>query len=88
LAEAQVSRFALVSDMASSVVHDIMGAAVALSKRQFLDYDPSYQTSTSQVLVENLSEIPELARMRKMLHAPARRLPLRQRPVEWCSSDR
>jgi hypothetical protein len=61
LAEAQVSRFDLVSDMASSVVHDVMRAAVALSKKQFLDYDPSYQTSASQVLVENLSEIPELA---------------------------
>lgn len=61
LAGAQVSRFDLVSDMAAGVVDDVVGAATALSQKQFLDYDPSYQTSSSQVLVENLGEIPELA---------------------------
>lgn len=61
LAGAQVSGFDLVSDMAADVANDVAGAATALSQKQFLDYDPSYQTSTSQVLVENLSEIPELA---------------------------
>lgn len=61
LAGAQVSRFDLVSDMATDVTKDVLGAATGLSQKQFLDYDPSYQTSSAQVLVENLSEIPELA---------------------------
>jgi len=61
LADAQVSRFDLVSDMAVEVTNDVLGAATGLSQKQFLDYDPSYQTSSAQVLVENLSEIPELA---------------------------
>lgn len=61
LAGALVSRFDLVSDMAAEVTNDVVGAANALSQKQFLDYDPSYQTSSSQVLVESLSEIPELA---------------------------
>ena len=61
LAGAQVSRFDLVTDMATAVTSDVVAAATALSQKQFLDYDPSYQTSSSQVLVENLGEIPELA---------------------------
>ncbi|WP_155768115.1 DUF4868 domain-containing protein [Mycobacterium asiaticum] len=61
LAGAQVSRFDLESDMASGVANDVMRVATSLSQKQFLDYDPSYQTNSSQVLVENVSEIPELA---------------------------
>jgi hypothetical protein len=47
--------------MANGVASDVYQAASALTGKQFLDYDPSYQTSGSQVLVERLSEIPELA---------------------------
>ncbi|OBK92762.1 hypothetical protein A5645_22400 [Mycobacterium asiaticum] len=47
--------------MASGVANDVMRVATSLSQKQFLDYDPSYQTNSSQVLVENVSEIPELA---------------------------
>ncbi len=61
LADAAVSRFDLIGDMAAEVTNDVVRAATALSDKQFLDYDPSYQTSSSQVLVENVSEIPELA---------------------------
>lgn len=61
LAGAEVSRFDLVAEMASGVVGDVLRTVNGLSQKQFLDYDPSYQTSTSQVLVENLIEIPELA---------------------------
>lgn len=61
LADARVSRFDLVADMASGVIDDIVRAANGLSQKQFLNYDPSYQTSTSQVLIEALGEIPELA---------------------------
>ncbi|MFC7959216.1 Kiwa anti-phage protein KwaB-like domain-containing protein [Rhodococcoides kroppenstedtii] len=36
------------------------GAVAALLTKQFIQYDPSYQTSTSQVLVESLADVPEL----------------------------
>lgn len=63
LADAQVNRFDLVTDMAADVTNDIARAATSLSQKQFLNYDPSYQTSSSQVLVEDVGEIPELARV-------------------------
>ncbi|WP_350350468.1 Kiwa anti-phage protein KwaB-like domain-containing protein [Microbacterium sp. A8/3-1] len=58
---ADLSRFELVDYMATGVANDVRRRLESLSRKQFLDYDPSYQTSTSQVLVEKLSEIPELA---------------------------
>lgn len=61
IAEAAVARFDLVGDMAATVTDDVQTRIWALTQKQFLDYDPSYQTSTSQVLVERLDEIPELA---------------------------
>jgi hypothetical protein len=61
LADAEIFRFDLVAEMADAVVADVRRTAGALSEKQFLDYDPSYQTSSSQVLVEALAEIPELA---------------------------
>lgn len=61
IAEAAVNRFDLVADMASRVTDDVQTKVQALTQKQFLNYDPSYQTSTSQVLVERLDQIPELA---------------------------
>ncbi|WP_404348435.1 DUF4868 domain-containing protein [Phycicoccus jejuensis] len=61
LAGAAVTRFDLEDDMAGQVGADVLKGVEALTKKQFLNYDPSYQTSTSQVLVENLDQIPELA---------------------------
>lgn len=60
LADAEVTRFDLVAAMADGVVSDVVKAVSGLIDKQFLDYDPSYQTNTSQVLVEDLTEIPEL----------------------------
>lgn len=60
LADAEVTRFDLVAAMADGVVSDVVKAVSGLIGKQFLDYDPSYQTNTSQVLVEDLTEIPEL----------------------------
>tara|TARA_R100000365_G_C2748652_1_gene81004 strand:+ start:9897 stop:10784 length:888 start_codon:yes stop_codon:yes gene_type:complete len=60
LADADLARFDLVDGMASTVADDVRRAADALTSKQFLEYDPSYQTSSSQVLVEKLSDIPEL----------------------------
>lgn len=61
LANARITRFDLEEDMAAGVIEDVVRAAAALVNKQFLLYDPSYQTSSSQVLVENIDEIPELA---------------------------
>lgn len=61
LVDSELTRFDLVNGMASDVVVDVRRFAEALTDRQFLEYDPSYQTSSSQVLVEKLSDIPELA---------------------------
>ncbi|MGC5225398.1 hypothetical protein ACPW96_22775 [Micromonospora sp. DT81.3] len=61
LTDAEVSRFDLIASMAADVVDDVERAVEGLTRKQFLAYDPSYQTSTSQVLVETLSEVPEFA---------------------------
>ncbi|WP_454301705.1 hypothetical protein [Salana multivorans] len=61
LSGAEVTRFDLVDTMAVDVIADVTRAAETMTRKQFLDYDPSYQTSTSQVLVEALTDIPELA---------------------------
>lgn len=61
LVDSDLTRFDLVDRMTSDVVGDVRRFAEALTTKQFLDYDPSYQTSNSQVLVEKLNEIPELS---------------------------
>lgn len=61
LSDAVVTRFDLLQDMATDVIGDVARAAESMTGKQLLDYDPSYQTSASQVLVETLSDIPELA---------------------------
>lgn len=61
LVDSDLTRFDLVEGMALDVVGDVRRFVEVLIGKQFLDYDPSYQTSSSQVLVEKLSEIPELA---------------------------
>jgi Kiwa protein KwaB-like len=61
LVDAELARFDLVDGMALDVAEDVRRFAEGLTGRQFLDYDPSYQTSSSQVLVERLTDIPELA---------------------------
>jgi hypothetical protein len=61
LADGEVTEFDLTSDLAGRVVTDLQHAAEGLLRKQFVAYDPSYQTNASQVLVEDLAEIPELA---------------------------
>ena len=61
LDSAGVTRFELIDTMASSVTADLAKYARALANRQFLPYDPSYQTNPSQLLVEDLSAIADLA---------------------------
>lgn len=61
LSDAGLTRFDLVDTMAADVIADVTRAGETMTRKQFLTYDPSYQTSSSQVLVEALGEIPELA---------------------------
>lgn len=61
LADSELTRFDLIDVMASDVVGDVRRFAEALAGKQFLDYDPSYQTNSSQVLVEKLDDVPELS---------------------------
>ena len=58
LTGAGVTRFDLLDTMAADVIADVARAAATMTRKQFLAYDPSYQTSTSQVLVEALTDIP------------------------------
>lgn len=61
LDESEVARFELIDTMASTVTADMTKYVNALTSRQFLPYDPSYQTNPSQLLVEELSAIADLA---------------------------
>lgn len=58
---AHLARFDLIKEMAQQVTNDVWLSVEALILKQFIPYDPSYQTSTSQVLVEDLTLIPDLA---------------------------
>ena len=69
LSQSEATRYSLVQEMATTVTEDVVRAAHALTKKQFLSYDPSYQTSSSQVLVEKLAEIPELAAVDAVVRA-------------------
>lgn len=58
--DAEVTGFSLTREVAETVRTDIWSAVEKLIDKQMLPYDPSYQTSTSQVLVERLDDIPYL----------------------------
>lgn len=61
LTDGALTEFDLTSDLADRVTADLRHAAEGLLTKQFVAYDPSYQTNSSQILVEDLVEIPELA---------------------------
>lgn len=69
LSECEISQFSLIREMAATVAKDVVRIAGALADKHFLAYDPSYQTSSSQVLVEDLAEIPELAAVDSIVRA-------------------
>jgi hypothetical protein len=61
LDQARVSRFDLTEALAGQVADDVAHSVGQVAQKEFLAYDPSYQTSQSQVLVERLDLVPELA---------------------------
>jgi hypothetical protein len=58
---AEVSRIDLTEGLAAQVRGDVTKSADSLIRKQIIPYDPSYQTNSSQVLVEDLASIPALA---------------------------
>lgn len=64
LENSRITKFTVKADTADVIVTDVLAYLneVALNK-EFLEYDPSYQTSSAQVLVEGLSSIPALERV-------------------------
>jgi hypothetical protein len=60
LAAGTPGRVSFERELAETVVGDVLSRAEQLLEQEFVPYDPSYQPSTGQVLVESLSELPEL----------------------------
>lgn len=60
---AGVSRIDLTVDLAAQVGTDVSKGADSLIRKQFVPYDPAYQTDLSQVLVEELALVPALAKV-------------------------
>lgn len=61
LGDAVLTGFDLIDSMAADVISDVVHATEQMASRQILAYDPSYQTSASQVLAEAILDVPELA---------------------------
>lgn len=60
MATASLSRIDFTAEMAQQVQDDVWGQVERLVDKQIVAFDPSYQTSPAQVLVEPLSGIPDL----------------------------
>lgn len=67
LSSAAVSRFDLVEEVATTVFADVLSTVKNLLGKQFVAYDPSYMTNSSQVLVEKLNDVPELAEIDELI---------------------
>lgn len=61
MATGVITRFDVVDELADTVRDDVLAEVERVVGRQFIPYDPSYQTSAAQVLVEDLDQIPDLA---------------------------
>lgn len=67
LGEGVVSRVDFVGELTSEVTHDVVRYARQLLGRELLPYDPSYQPSSSQALIDDLAQAPELARVNALV---------------------
>ena len=56
-----VSRIEFTESLAAQVASDVRAWATSVAGKRFIPYDPSYQTDASQVLVERLAEVLDLA---------------------------
>jgi hypothetical protein len=55
------------ADVAAEVIADVLQFARNLSERELIPYDPSYQPSPGQALVDDLSEAPEFAEVHRQV---------------------
>jgi hypothetical protein len=67
MSDADVTRFDLLESVATQVQADVWLEVDRILAKQFIPYDPSYQTSQAQVLVEDLGSIPALARVDELV---------------------
>ncbi|MEY2849444.1 MAG: hypothetical protein RI885_2111 [Actinomycetota bacterium] len=61
LAEGVLSRVDFEADVAAEVVVDVLAFAASLADRELVPYDPSYQVSSAQALVDDLAQAADLA---------------------------
>ena len=85
--------------LAAEVVVDVLGFASRLTDLELVPYDPSFQPSTGQALVDRLDEVPELARLHQSIAAdtallddptgddPARQIAALAHRVDGVSAD-
>ena len=69
LASSTVRKVTFDADTTAQVAADVLDFAQALAGRELLDYDPSYQANSSQALVDDLAQVPELARLHERVLA-------------------
>ena len=67
--EGEPTRVDFEQDVATEVITDVLEFAHAISDRELLPYDPSYQPSSGQALVDDLDQVPELVRIHEQLIA-------------------
>lgn len=67
-------------DLAAEVVVDVLGFASRLADLELVAYDPSYQPSSGQALVDRLEDVPELARLHSTIAADTVLLDAASRP--------
>lgn len=56
-------------DTAAAVRADVLGFAESVLEREWLRYDPSYSLSGAQAFADELSEVPELARIHEAVRS-------------------
>jgi hypothetical protein len=59
----RTSRIEVNPELADRITEDVVAEVRKLADRELLAYDPSYQTNSSQALVESLESVPELHRI-------------------------
>lgn len=72
IADGQAGRISFEKSLAAEIAGDVLGHAQRLLELEFVPYDPSYQVSSGQVLVDDLAALPELHALHDALaSAPA-----------------
>ena len=69
LASSSLHKVTFDADTTARVTADVLDFATALAAREFIEYDPSYQTHTGQALVDDLEQVPELERLHELVLA-------------------